>query len=70
MSVVVAMMAVYHTIKCNKHFMHDSITNLQLYIGGSKGSHGPPVQKNFFLKIAEERLQYRLALLFLAFSMF
>ena len=29
----------------------------------------PPVQ-NFFLKIAEERLQYRLVLLFLAFSMF
>ena len=29
----------------------------------------PPVQK-FFSKIAKERLQYRLVLLFLAFSMF
>jgi len=34
-----------------------------------RGHQGAPVQ-NLFLKIAEERLQYRLALLFLAFSMF
>jgi len=37
--------------------------------GGGRGCPSPPFKK-FFLKIAEERLQYTLALLFLAFSMF
>ena len=47
----------------------DFWSNFVFNIGDSKGGHGSPVQKSF-LKIVEERLQYRFALLLLAFSIF